>query len=475
MAHQQVAQGHPEQPHGGDADHHGVAGVAGGAQDVGQGEAGRPDEQGDDVEPHHDLQREAGGLGGEVEELQHEPVAAEEGRQVHRPGAGVGQAHHQAAVALGLLFVAGAQALAQDGQRAHAHGVGRDVQQGGGIVGHRVGRNGRGAQGAGQAGHRQLADLEHPVLDGVGDADDQDAPDQAAVGPQGLDALHPQHTAGPLQQVEHRRAGDDAGDQGGQRRAEHRHAAAINKDGVAADVQHVHHQAGQHADLAVALRPEQSRPRVVHPDEGVAQSRHQEVSLGVGHHVVVDGAENGPQDQVPPKQDHQGHRAAEGQHHQHDLAGGGLGVFGLLVANVLAGDHRAAGGQGRHDLDHQGVEGVHQADARDGGLAHRGHHQGVGQADGDAEGLLCHQRQQQGDELLPGEDGPGLCSLCHKRCMLPPAGPPRCVVYYTAYYSTTLARMQDCPARNFGAGAGRFSGAGLFTPGGGYVTIGTRI
>ena len=34
----------------------GKPGVAGGAQDVGQGEAGRPEEQGHKVEPHHHLQ-----------------------------------------------------------------------------------------------------------------------------------------------------------------------------------------------------------------------------------------------------------------------------------------------------------------------------------------------------------------------------------------------------------------------------------
>ena len=267
----------------------------------------------------------------------------------------------------------------------------------------------------------------------------------AAV-PRVLVAVHPQHGMGALQQEEDRRAGDDAGEQGGKGRAEHLHAAAVDEDGVAADVQHVHHQAGQHTDLAVALRPEEGRPRVVHPDEGIAEGRHQEIGLGVGHDVVVDGAEDGAQDQMPPEQDHQRDGAAEGDHHQHDLAGGGLGVFGFLVADVLAGDHRAAGGEGGHDLDHQGVEGVHQADARDGGFAHRGDHQGVGQADGDAEGLLRHQGQQQRDQLLPGKDGPGLCGLCHRACMLPPCGvsPLPCLLYTTAYYSTKERPMQDC-------------------------------
>ena len=37
------------------------------------------------------------------------------------------------------------------------------------------------------------------------------------------------------------------------------------------------------------------------------------------------------------------------------------------------------------------------------GFPHRGDHQRVGQTDGHAERLLCDQRQQQGNELLPGE------------------------------------------------------------------------
>lgn len=40
LEHHQVAEGHPEHPHGDDADRHGKGGISGGAQDVGQGEAG---------------------------------------------------------------------------------------------------------------------------------------------------------------------------------------------------------------------------------------------------------------------------------------------------------------------------------------------------------------------------------------------------------------------------------------------------
>ena len=56
-----------------------------------------------------------------------------------------------------------------------------------------------------------------------------------------------------------------------------------------------------------------------------------------------------------------------------------------------------------HDLYHQGVEGVHKAHARHRRLAHRRHHEGIGQADGHAQGLLRNERQQQGRQLLAGK------------------------------------------------------------------------
>ena len=77
------------------------------------------------------------------------------------------------------------------------------------------------------------------------------------------------------------------------------------------------------------------------------------------------------------------------------------------MADVLAGDHRTAGGQCAHDLDHQGVEAVHKAHAGHGGFAHRGHHQGISQTNGHAERLLRNQRQQQRHQRLPWKQGSG--------------------------------------------------------------------
>ena len=136
------------------------------------------------------------------------------------------------------------------------------------------------------------------------------------------------------------------------------------------------------------------------------------------HHVRVNGTKDALQDGMAAHHHNGGHQQAEAGQDEQDLRGGVPGVTGFLPADVLAGDHRAAGGQCAHDLDHQGVEAVHKAHARHGGFSHRGHHQGVRQTDGHAERLLCDQRQQQGNELLPGEQRRlmerGRFGCCHR-------------------------------------------------------------
>ena len=292
-----------------------------------------------------------------------------------------------------LLVVPRTDAAAHHRDHGQTNGLPRDAAHAVQIVCHGVGGDLHGAEGGDHAHHQNASGLEQAVLKGGRDADAQNALCHLCIQPGGLghrDGIallvalaqdkgrchHTRQHAGPCNTVYAHFKSEDA------------HCVAHNVD-------HVHHQAGQHADLAVALRPEQRRTGVVQADERVAQGREQEVGLGIAHHVHVDGAEDAPQDGVAAHYDHGGHHQAEAGQHKQDLCGGGLGVFGLPVADVLAGDHRAAGGQRRHDLYHQGVEGVHKAHARHRRLAHRRHHEGIGQADGHAQGLLGDERQQQ--------------------------------------------------------------------------------
>ena len=170
----------------------------------------------------------------------------------------------------------------------------------------------------------------------AGHADGADGRENVAVQPQLFgadvprhplradDAAQRQHRAGHL--TEHRR----------QRRAHDAHLEAKDEDGIAADVDDIHHKAGHHADLTVALRPEEGRACVIQADERVAQGRQQEIRLGVLHHVGVDGAEDAPQDGVAPHHDHRCHKNAEAGHDEHDLCGGSPGALLLPMADVLA-------------------------------------------------------------------------------------------------------------------------------------------
>lgn len=271
LEHHQVAEGHPEHPHGDDADRHGKGGISGGAQDVGQGEAGGPQDQRYSVEPDHQLQCHAVGLRREVEPGERQLVQEEQAGKVHQPVPGVGGQEQQAGIALGLHLFPGTQTLAHNGQRTDAHGGGGHVQEAGDVACHGVCRNGGGAQRAGQAGDRQLADLEHAVLDAGGNADFQNALDEVEVRLQVGEVVDAQRTVRLLQQEHHGEAGDHPAHEAGGGRTHHAHAEPVDQDGVAANVHHVHHQAGKHTDLTVALGAEQSRTGVVHADKGIAQ------------------------------------------------------------------------------------------------------------------------------------------------------------------------------------------------------------
>ena len=124
-----------------------------------------------------------------------------------------------------------------------------------------------------------------------------------------------QRTVRLLQQEHHGEAGDHPAHEAGGGRTHHAHAEPVDQDGVAANVHHVHHQAGKHTDLTVALGAEQSRTGIVHADKGIAQGREQKIGLSVAHHIRVNGAEDAPQDGVPPANDHRRHQHTEtGQH-----------------------------------------------------------------------------------------------------------------------------------------------------------------
>ena len=111
-----IAQNHAEQPHTDDADRHRVLGIAARAQGVGQGKARRPEEHAEQIEPVDHMGTHRRSLGREAEPG-HDLGHQDEQRQVGQRQAGYGNAHQGHGVALGLLFLARAQTLADDGNR----------------------------------------------------------------------------------------------------------------------------------------------------------------------------------------------------------------------------------------------------------------------------------------------------------------------------------------------------------------------
>ena len=320
-------------------------------------------------------------------------------------GVGAEQAEHchqdkHLGVMLGLFFVSCAKAAADDGDHGKAHGAAGNVGNAADGVGHRVGRNGGGAQGGSQAADAQLANLEHAVLQTGGNANAKDAADQVAVRLHIRNMADAERVFNLLLLPEHPRCGKHAPQQGGQRSAQYPHAQPINEQGVEADIDDVHDQAGQHGNAAVALRTEQSGPGVVKPDKGVGDGADQKVGLRKSHHIVINAAENNAQD-----------GAAEHQNDQHDsdgadrkngvqLGGAFGGFFTIAPAKVLAADDRAASCQGGQDLDDQNIQAVHQAHAGHSGFAHAGYHKGIRHAHGYRQKLLRQQRQNQPNQGL---------------------------------------------------------------------------
>lgn len=83
------------------------------------------------------------------------------------------------------------------------------------VLGHRVGRNGGGAQGGSQAADAQLANLEHAVLQTGGNANAKDAADQVAVRLHIRNMADAERVFNLLLLPEHPRRGKHAPQQGG--------------------------------------------------------------------------------------------------------------------------------------------------------------------------------------------------------------------------------------------------------------------
>ena len=167
------------------------------------------------------------GLGREAEPG-HDLGHQDEQRQVGQRQAGYGNAHQGHGVALGLLFLARAQTLADDGNHRQAHRRAGNVRQRRNGVRHCVGRNGRGAQSGRQAADAELADLEHTIFKPRGDTDGQHLHDRLAPGAQVGEVLDPQRVVHILVLPQDEHGGEHAANQCCQRRTDNAHAETVN-------------------------------------------------------------------------------------------------------------------------------------------------------------------------------------------------------------------------------------------------------
>ena len=107
-------------------------------------------------------------------------------------------------------------------------------------------------------------------------------------------------------------------------------------------------------------RAEKSRAAIIQADEGVGHGADKEILLGKPHDILINAAEHHPKDQAGEQHTDNTHRNRRDAQHAVQLGRAAPGVFGILAAQILAGNDCAAGGQCGQDLDDQNVQAVDQ-------------------------------------------------------------------------------------------------------------------
>ena len=185
------------------------------------------------------------------------------------------------------------------------------------------------------------------------------------------------------QQNHHDYSAHDPGRQCGNGRARHPHVESIDQNSVANDVQSVHSNGDDERDQAVAHGAEQRGTGVIHRKKGIGDCRIEEVSLGIGHNIVGDIPHERAQHIARKTQGKKSEHPAQQRAGMNELLGRRTSIFPISPAQILAGHHRAARGQGGEHIDEQHVDGVHSGDSGHRGFAHAGDHHGVRKANGD--------------------------------------------------------------------------------------------
>ena len=184
----------------------------------------------------------------------------------------------------------GADAAADDGNDGELHcRAGHDAQAVQ-VVGHRIGSDLEGTEAGNDADAEEPAQLEDAGFNAAGDADVENPADEGAVRSEGA-AGQVDAQLWPEQQEESHEAGEGPSDEGGQRRTEDTPVQEVDGQGIAAEVDDVHHERQHHGRAGIPLGPEDGAERVVQSDEGIGQGRHDEIDQRIVKNTLLDARE----------------------------------------------------------------------------------------------------------------------------------------------------------------------------------------
>ena len=296
-----------------------------------------------------------GGTGG-----QYGRQTEEEGIPADRPD--IGQPQELTHVIVGPFGVPGPHILADDGDKGGAHRGAKEGRHRPEALGDAVGGDLDGAEHRDNRAQRHLRELEKAAFNAIGDGNPENPAEHFPVKaekrpqPQTEDIIlargEDQHHHRRKYAGKERRVGD-AGDPG---------MKGEDADGVADDVDRVHRDGDVEELPGLAHAP-------VEPGAGVVNRQRDEGAGGnpqVFHPGLVDRRfhrpEEGPEDRLPGQQGDGGQQDGDGGDAHHQLSGGGLAVFPVTAADILAGDDGAARGEGGEDEDKDVVQLVNQRD-----------------------------------------------------------------------------------------------------------------
>ena len=206
--------------------------------------------------------------------------------------------------------------------------------------------------------------------------------------------------------VQHDQDGQDPADQGGQGRAKDSPAEDVDGCIVAGDVEDIRPQHNEHGELGVPGGAEDHTARLEQGDEGDGQSDDIQIVTGAPEHIRGNVPVQPVQDEGPAAvedpHEHQGDQPG----HPDQLPPGFPGPFLFPVAQVLAHDHGAPGGQGHEHQDQQHHDVVDERNAGYRRFPQGSRHQGIGESGQDHQELFDDERQEQPEQIPVGEKEP---------------------------------------------------------------------